>query len=571
MTKLSLNNTQYLAMSLCYNSTLFKCKQITCLKDHQPLLTIPYCATYSDETKLLSIFEITYCKPNGHKIRAQKQIVLPRNLSQLNNYICGPLNRKGHLCRECATGFGPSVTSFGYRCIKCADAWYRVPLFLVLELTPITILYFIILVFQVSITSAPMPCFIMLSQFISILFTSNYNMRIDNVLRTKDLNFRLDMHIMVTLYAIFNLNFWHYDILPPYCVSSKLKPIHLVFLGYITAFYPILLVVLTWICVELHGRNFRPLVWLWRPFHRCFVRLRRSWDTKSDIIDVFTTFFILSYNKFIYQTELTTVTHLVSNINEAGKITEERILLVDPSIVYGGSYHLAFVIPSLFISALNILPPLLLILFPIRAFRSCLSKCNLNMSALHTFTDKVYGCYRNGLDGGRDMRSVSGLYFLLRPAVYLLTMLPRLWKGINKWFMYGALLCTISLFIAFAKPYKKCYMNFLDAALLLYFAMFSFTFSTVSHNSIAMITRILVSIPILLFLLIIIFQKIYTTFVLLYKVFRNSLKLPCTWLGSTALGAATINDENALVGSQKAAEPLIQPTSTVISYGADDN
>ena len=32
-----------------------------------------------------------------------------------------------------------------------------------------------------------------------------------------------------------------------------------------------------------------------------------------------------------------------------------------------------------------------------------------------------------------------------------------------------------------------------------------------------------------------------------------------------------MDDQNAMVGSQKAAEPLIQPTSTVISYGADDN
>ena len=26
--------------------------------------------------------------------------------------MCGPLNRKGLVCSECANGFGPSVTSF---------------------------------------------------------------------------------------------------------------------------------------------------------------------------------------------------------------------------------------------------------------------------------------------------------------------------------------------------------------------------------------------------------------------------------------------------------------------------
>ena len=324
------------------------------------------------------------------------------------------------------------------------------------------------------------------------------------------------MQIMLTLYGILNLDFFQYDILPPYCVSTKLKPINIAFLDYISAFYPILLIFLTWLCVELHDRNFRLLVWLWRPFHRCFVRLRRGLDTKSDIIDVFTTFFILSYSKILYQTELTTVTHVITNVNEAGKTFEERRLLVDPSIIYGGSYHLAFVIPSLFISVLNILPPLLLTLYPIRAFRSCLSKFNLNLSAVHIFTDKVYSCYRNGLDGGRDMRSISGLYFFLRPAVYLLALFHLFldkYVYINIWFVHGTMCCTISLLIAFAKPYKKCYMNFLDAILFFYFAIILLILSQTRwrDNITLFIARMVLSTPIILFLLVITLKMILYT------------------------------------------------------------
>jgi hypothetical protein len=99
---------------------------------------------------------------------------------------------------------------------------------------------------------------------------------------------------------MFNLDFFHY-ILPPFCISSRLRPIHVFSLGYISAFYPFLLILLTWFCVELHGRNFRPIVCLWRPFHGCFVRLRRGWNTKSDLIDVFASFFLLSCSKILYQ------------------------------------------------------------------------------------------------------------------------------------------------------------------------------------------------------------------------------------------------------------------------------
>ena len=270
--KLILNESQQ-SPSLCfYNSSGYKCKRIICSKNG-PLLQYPYCVTYSEDTKLLSLVRCPYFQPNNYNITHPGSIILPRNLSQLNDYMCGPLSRKGLVCSECADGLGPSVTSFGYRCVKCTDAWYGVPLFLLLEFVPITVLYLVILVFQISITSAPMPCFIMYAQFIAIIFDSNSSKPVTKIFLTDNWDFRLDMQIIVTLYGLFNLDFCRYNILPPFCVSSKLKSIHIAFLGYISAFYPILLIFLTCICVELHGRNFRPLVWLWRPFHKCFVRL----------------------------------------------------------------------------------------------------------------------------------------------------------------------------------------------------------------------------------------------------------------------------------------------------------
>ena len=186
--------------------------------------------------------------------------------------------------------------------------------------------------------------------------------------------------------------------------NFKLQIVHTLFLvqlgqQYISAFYPPLLICLTWICVELHGRIFRHLVWLWRPFHRYFVRLRRGWDTKSDIIDVFTTFFFLTYSKILCQTLLLISSKPIRNIEPSGSSFLTYVSVVDHSVDYGSLYHLAFAIPVFLIFIIfNILPPLLLILYPIRAFRSCLSECHLNSIVLHTFLDKVYACYRNSLD-----------------------------------------------------------------------------------------------------------------------------------------------------------------------------
>ena len=92
--------------------------------------------------------------------------------------------------------------------------------------------------------------------------------------------------VFLTFYGILNSEFFLHNV-PPFCISSHLQLIHVAFLGYISAFYPMLLVILTWICIDLHNRNCRVIVYLWKPFHPCFVQLRRSWDVKNDIVDAF--------------------------------------------------------------------------------------------------------------------------------------------------------------------------------------------------------------------------------------------------------------------------------------------
>ena len=46
---------------------------------------------------------------------------LPCNISQLNDYMCGGLNREGQLCGRCVEGFAPPVYSYSLRCVNCTD------------------------------------------------------------------------------------------------------------------------------------------------------------------------------------------------------------------------------------------------------------------------------------------------------------------------------------------------------------------------------------------------------------------------------------------------------------------
>ena len=163
----------------CFNSTTkaYKCSQIQhliltlpwpigikCLESG-PSMISGYCATYNNDTRVLSISSwCGYFQYGVYNVTAPGYIQLPTILTELNNYMCGPLHRKGLLCSECADGYGPSVTSYWHRCANCADAWYGVPLFLLIEFVPITIFYLVVVIFQIRLTSTPMPCFIMLAQ-----------------------------------------------------------------------------------------------------------------------------------------------------------------------------------------------------------------------------------------------------------------------------------------------------------------------------------------------------------------------------------------------------------------------
>ena len=454
----------------CFNNSKSSDKVFDCCKinrilctENGPSLKYGYCATYDGANLSIGHCD-AYFEPSSYNVSHPMYILLPIDLTELNNSVCGPLNRKGLLCSECAAGFGISVTSQGYKCTNCTGVWYAVPLFLVLEFVPVTVFYLTVLTFQISVTSPPMPCFIMYAQIVLYIIDSNE-------LRVQFNNYgepTLILKFIQTFYGIFYLDFFHY-ILPPLCLSSKLKPIHIVLLGYITVFYPLFLIFLTWVCVKLHDHNVRVIVWLWRPFHKCSVRLRKRWDRKTDLIDVFITFFIFLYYKFAYlSSTLLTETKIVQIDNSGNRsITSVQAVEIDSNVPHlSNDYFLIAMFSGLLLLVFNILPPLLLILYPTRAFRRCLSKCHINSHTIIVFTDKIQNCYSNGLDGGRDMRSFSGFYFYLRLMFHIVSLIFYNLLETKRGISLGLTFFLSALIIAIARPYHKLYMNIIDVLLL---------------------------------------------------------------------------------------------------------
>ena len=436
-------------------------------------LRLGYCMTHEEQEEGSSVIYIARCNyfngrnlsttDNGYYIELSV-----RNPSELNDRMCTPMNRSRNstLCSECSEGFGPSIISLGLVCSDCTGVWYGVPLYLFLEFVPITIFYVIILLFSVSITSAPMVAFVFYSQILVSTFL-NYG----NELKFANHVVFHFIQVYITFYGIWNLDFIRY-ILPPFCVSESFKNIHIIVIGYVSAFFPLCLIFITWIAIKLHYYNFKPIVWLWSKVQKC--ACSRAQDHSHEIsrsnslIDVFTTFFLLSFSKLVYTSTrillpLKAMVYVNKTIDES---STSYHLSEDPSINYFKGEHRSYALISIFI-LLMILPPVaLLILYPINMFRSLLFKCHLStrkIASLNIFVEKYYSCYRDGTGGGRDMRSLASMYFILRVIAILVFQLTSLDTSLT---VSVVLYTSYGIIIALIRPYKKTYMNVTDTLIM---------------------------------------------------------------------------------------------------------
>ena len=92
---------------------------------------------------------------------------LPASISDVNDFICGGLNRTGLLCSECMDDLGVAL-SHDRDCSECWNNFQGWALYVFLTLFPPTLFFFVVLLFQIKVTSAEMNCFIFSAQFVSL-------------------------------------------------------------------------------------------------------------------------------------------------------------------------------------------------------------------------------------------------------------------------------------------------------------------------------------------------------------------------------------------------------------------
>ena len=432
-----------------------------------------YCMSYNEKFNTTVVgYCAARCYVSSHSperkvftgVNRYQVIVKSHNRTEFNDDACSGLhmNRTGQMCGSCVKGYAPPVYSYSLACVECSDYKYNWIKYIAVAYLPLTLFFVIVITFRISAASGAMNGFILTSQIaMSRALFQYYLSYIDETLKYR-LKQIAPLKAMVTFLGIWNLDFFRM-IYTPFCLHPNMSTIQTRALDYAVAVYPLVLVVITYIFVSLHYR-YSLVVRLWKPFYRCLRCIRKKWDIKDYLIGAFATFILLSYVKILTISLDLLMPVVMYDID--GNALNQLYLQIDGTVEYFRKDHLPYGILALvMVIVFNILPLILLAIFPCRCFHRCLNHFQIQRETLREFVEVFNGEFKYQ---PRDYRYFAAFYLLLRIFNILLLLNTN---GIV-YFPFGiALFAVSSLLIAFLKPYKKSFHNVADTVLIFVIAV----------------------------------------------------------------------------------------------------
>ena len=481
-----------------YIPSMIDCVQ----KEHTSYLMLGYCAFHISDSNDTMVAQCPYVFPEhmfeGYRLR------LPQSVDVLNSFICNKLNRevRESMCGRCANGTGPSVTSIGSQCVKCSTV--NILYYLLLQYLPATIIFLLVLLVRINVTAAPMAHYVLFCNAVTVFFRSCFA-----TFSFTETSYRYTLRVFLTLNAI-----WSFDPLyfvsPPLCLSPQIEDIYIPYIDTLATLYPILLLMLTYVLIELHARDFRPIVTLWKPFHGTLVRLRNTWNPNNiSLVQAFANLFYISYTKLLFLAYFPFSSSTFTDEN-GNVLSRFKVTYIDPTIPYLHHKHIYLMAFSACVLVFIVIPPILILM--VYSTRLCATLRNhlsprLNIAIL-TFVNTYQGCYKDGTNGTRDYRILSGgvlalfVLLLLVGEVLSLPVKAHVASPANGLQVAFTIFIVLSVALAVTRPYKSEVANYsivcLTALLAVYCALllnFYHTNSVSEKNVIIVVIFLLLILP----------------------------------------------------------------------------
>ena len=379
---------------------------------------------------------------------------------QFDNAICTQFNRKGILCGQCKDGYGPAAYSFSLECVKCGNSthWTRVPLYVLVAYGPLTVFLAIIVVFTVSVNSAPLHGWILVCQLLSTNTLMRIISSLDHMLINKSL--KTNIRLLQSIYGMWNLDFFR-SIYTPFCLHPNLTTLQVMSLDYIIATYPLVLIIVMYLLVDMYSRNYRPVVIMLRPIHYCFTRFRHQLNIRTSLVDAFGTFFTLSYVKF-YSTTI----DLLISIRVWDFYGNRYRVYYDGTMEPFKGQHIPYAVLGVLLCVLcNFLPLILILLYSFRRTHAILNCLPLSIrTMLFPFMDNILACYKDGTNGTKNCRYFGVVYHL----AFISVLNGYVWTKSILMFGVNAFMCiVVGILVAVIQPYKAKVYNIVDTVLIL--------------------------------------------------------------------------------------------------------
>ena len=203
---------------------------------------------------------------------------------------------------------------------------------------------------------------------------------------------------MATGLGIWNLDFFRvYD----NNICLGLGSLANLFLDLAVAFYPIIIIVTTYILIHLYDQHYRILVLIWKPFKWLLGRFYKKLYIKSSLINSITTFMFLANIKVLSVCFDALTPVRVYEIHKSEVVTTSSRLYYDPTIYYFSSEHRPYAIAALTILFFMYIFPLIFLFRFFHCFQILASYFPHRLQiSFNTFMDSFYGCYKDGTEAG---------------------------------------------------------------------------------------------------------------------------------------------------------------------------
>ena len=421
-----------------------------------------FCATFSGQE---GVFYAGHC-PYSYKFNHSntQRSLLPTDPDLLNEAMCGPYNRKGLLCGECIDGYGPGVYTFDRKCVDCSkfSMSSAICLYLLVEFVPILLFFLCVTVFRLDLTSGPMLGYVMFCQMMLYVFEALPAMVYDIF------NSSLPIRICIFIGQFWSLNFCK-TIIPPFCISEKLTDLHAMFLSSVGAVYPLLIAIISLILIDLHSRQYKVIVILFKPLGFVLKFTNGKAITSGAVIRTVASFLFLSSTKmfFVFMTIIESVP-VFSSISGS---VYKKVLGSDPSIEFYSRGHLLYFLLALIQCLfLVFLPSLLLFLYPTRLYRWMSQFISTRKQlAITTFVEALNHCFKDGLNGTRDYRALAGFVIVGIPTFNLLMWVIVMRFGTGPFYLLAVPWLSFPLTFYF-RPFKS---TIADMSVGFYFVLLS--------------------------------------------------------------------------------------------------